>query len=57
MRHWITNSEGKQGDDISARVGNIFLGSEGMMVIPNYRSYQVYFGPKLEKGHGAGGSR
>src|SRR4030095_5383154 len=45
VRHWITNGEdiGKGG-----AVGNIFYGSEGIMVIPSYSSYKVFLGKNLE---------
>ena len=47
VRHWITNSEDlRQGGP----VGNIFYGSEGIMIIPNYSSYKVFLGKNLEPG-------
>jgi len=47
VRHWITNGEdvGKGG-----AVGNIFYGSEGIMIMPSYGSYKVFLGKKLEPG-------
>jgi predicted dehydrogenase len=44
VRHWCTNLEDGAG------VGNIFYGSEGYMVVKGYDSYEVYLGPKREKG-------
>ena len=31
-------------------VGNIFYGSEGIMIIPNYNSYKVFLGRNHEPG-------
>ena len=47
VRHWITNGEdvGKEG-----AVGNIFYGSEGILIMPSYSSYKVLLGKKLEPG-------
>jgi len=47
VRHWITNGEdvGKIG-----AVGNIFFGSEGIMIMPGYTSYKVLLGRNLEPG-------
>ena len=50
VRPWITNEE------MGARVGNLFYGSEGILVIRGYDTYQIYFDPerngKLEEGPG-----
>ncbi|HBY63055.1 MAG TPA: gfo/Idh/MocA family oxidoreductase [Solibacterales bacterium] len=46
VRPWYTNAE----DGVS--VGNIFYGSEGYMTVNGYHTYQVYQGPKKEKGPG-----
>jgi predicted dehydrogenase len=44
VRHWMTNDENGVG------VGNIFYGSEGYMVIPNYSRYQTFLGRNREPG-------
>ncbi len=44
VRPWATNDEG------GARVGNIFYGSEGFLVIKGYNQYEIYFGQKNEPG-------
>ena len=44
VRHWCTNTE--QGVD----VGNIFYGSEGVLVIKGYESYATYLGENREPG-------
>ena len=44
VRPWCTNTE----QDVT--VGNLFYGSEGIMTVRNYNSYQVYFGQKREPG-------
>ncbi|MGI6455123.1 MAG: Gfo/Idh/MocA family protein [bacterium] len=49
VRHWITNQElgGKPGGNV---VGNLFLGSKGIMIMPSYTSYEVYFDKDLKPG-------
>ena len=44
VRPWCTN------DEAGAEVGNIFYGSEGYMVVKGYDAYEIYLGPKREKG-------
>ncbi|MCA9212948.1 MAG: Gfo/Idh/MocA family oxidoreductase [Planctomycetales bacterium] len=44
VRHWNTNDE--QG----ARVGNIFYGSKGILVVGGYDSYVIYLGQRGEVG-------
>jgi len=46
VRPWMTN------DEKGAKVGVLFYGSEGYMVIDSYSHYQVYLGRKEEKGPG-----
>jgi predicted dehydrogenase len=46
VRHWITNEDAGKGSG----VGNIFYGSEGILVIPSYSSYKVFLGKGLEPG-------
>jgi len=46
VRHWCTN-----GED-GAKVGNLFYGDKGYMVIKGYGSYETYLGQKGEKGPG-----
>ncbi|HOL95662.1 MAG TPA: gfo/Idh/MocA family oxidoreductase, partial [bacterium] len=48
VRHWITNPE--LGGEPGGVVGNLFLGSKGIMIMPSYTSYQVFLGRKLEPG-------
>jgi predicted dehydrogenase len=52
VRPWMTNDEKK------AKVGVLFYGSEGYMVIDSYSHYQTYLGKDEEKGPGrsAGGN-
>jgi hypothetical protein len=47
VRHWITN-----GEDVGSggAVGNIFYGSEGILIMPSYSSYKVFLGKNLEPG-------
>jgi predicted dehydrogenase len=44
VRHWCTN------DEQEARVGNIFYGSEGILVVNGYGSYSIYLGQSNEPG-------
>ena len=44
VRHWCTN------DEQEARVGNIFYGSKGVLVVKGYGSYAIYFGKENEPG-------
>jgi len=46
VRPWMTN------DEKGAKVGVIFYGSEGYIVIDSYTHYQSYLGDKEEKGPG-----
>ncbi len=57
VRHWITNDELGEGGRGNV-VGNLFLGSKGIMVVPSYNSYQIYFGRDRKPGPGrnAGGN-
>ncbi len=51
VRHWCTNLEDGAG------VGNIFYGTDGVMVVKGYDTYETFLGQKREKGPGrkAGG--
>jgi predicted dehydrogenase len=49
VRGLITNEEAK------VKVGDIFYGTEGILVIPSYDSWQSFLGPRLEKGPGGRG--
>ena len=49
VRPWLTNDEG------GAKIGVLFYGSEGYMVIDSYDHYQIYLGQKSEKGPGGEG--
>ncbi len=44
VRHWCTNTE--EG----VTVGNIFYGSEGILVVKGYGTYEIYFGRGREPG-------
>ena len=48
VRHWISNHEGGLGQGSDNSTGNIFYGSEGYMVMPNYHSYQIFLGRNRE---------
>jgi predicted dehydrogenase len=49
VRGLRTNDEGK------VKIGDIFYGTEGILVIATYDSWQAFLGPKLEKGPGSSG--
>lgn len=54
-RHWYTNSEAGMRDQYpfvapNQCVGEIFFGSEGYMIFPDYVSYYTFLGPKNEPG-------
>lgn len=44
VRHWMTNHEG------GTKVGNLFYGSEGYMVIEGYTEYKTFLGKNGEPG-------
>jgi predicted dehydrogenase len=44
VRHWLTNPEG------GVKVGNLFYGSEGYMVIDGYTEYKTFLGKNGEPG-------
>ncbi len=48
-RHWITNNENVGGRPNGA-IGNVFYGSEGIMIMPNYSTYKVFIGRDHEPG-------
>jgi predicted dehydrogenase len=55
VRHWHTNSEAGMRDkypfmEPTSCVGEIFFGSEGYMIFPNYSSYYTFLGPNHEPG-------
>ena len=55
FRHWYTNSEAEMRDKYpfvaeNQCVGEIFFGSEGYMIFPDYSSYYTFLGPKNEPG-------
>ncbi len=57
-RHWYTNSEAGMRDQYpfmapNQCVGEIFFGSEGYMIMPDYVSYYTFLGPKNEPGPSA----
>ena len=37
------------------KIGDIFYGTEGILAITSYDTWQSFFGPKLEKGPGGSG--
>ena len=54
-RGWLTNDEAKMRDTYHfvvprQAVGNVFLGTKGYMVIPNYNSYYSFLGRDFEPG-------
>ena len=49
VRHWYSNNE-NVGRKPQGAVGNIFYGTEGIMVIPSYSEYMVFYGKKHEPG-------
>jgi len=55
VRHWYTNSEADMRDkypfmEKNSCVGEIFFGSEGYMIFPDYASYYTFLGPNREPG-------
>lgn len=55
FRHWYSNSEAGMRDQYpfvapDQCVGEIFFGSEGYMIFPDYSSYYTFLGPKNEPG-------
>jgi len=42
-------------DEMGAKVGDLFYGTEGVLAITSYTNWQSYLGPKLEKGPGGSG--
>lgn len=55
FRHWYTNSEANMRDKYpfvaeNQCVGEIFFGSEGYMIFPDYSSYYTFLGPNNEPG-------
>ncbi|MGQ9634162.1 MAG: Gfo/Idh/MocA family protein [Bryobacteraceae bacterium] len=44
VRHWHTNSEK------NAKIGNLYYGEKGYMVVPSYDQASVFFGQKEEPG-------
>jgi predicted dehydrogenase len=42
-------------DELGAKIGDIFYGSEGVLAITSYTTWQSYMGPKLVKGEGGSG--
>jgi predicted dehydrogenase len=49
VRGLVTNEESH------VKIGDIFYGTEGILAITSYETWQVFFGPKLEKGPGSTG--
>jgi hypothetical protein len=49
VRGLVTNDEAK------VKIGDIFYGTEGILAITSYETWQTYFGPRLEKGKGGTG--
>jgi hypothetical protein len=55
VRHWYTNSEADMRDkypfmEQNSCVGEIFFGSEGYMIFPDYASYYTFLGPDRKPG-------
>ena len=51
VRGLVTNEESH------VKIGDIFYGTEGILAITSYETWQSFFGPKLEKGPGSTGGR
>jgi len=49
VRHWITNSELGAVDDGNV-IGDIFLGSKGVMITHSYGEYKTFFGRERKPG-------
>ena len=49
VRHWYTNAE-DVGTPGRYSIGDIFYGTEGILMVPSYTSYKVFMGRKLEPG-------
>jgi predicted dehydrogenase len=49
VRGLITNEESQ------VKIGDIFYGTEGILAITSYETWQSFFGPKLERGPGGTG--
>jgi predicted dehydrogenase len=43
-------------EELGAKVGDLFYGTEGVLAITSYTTWQTYLGPKMEKGPGGTGS-
>jgi predicted dehydrogenase len=55
VRHWYTNAEADMRDKYpfvaeNQCVGEIFFGTKGYMIFPDYSSYYTFLGPKHEPG-------
>ena len=55
FRHWYTNAEANMRDKYpfvaeNQCVGEIFFGTEGYMIFPDYSSYYTFLGPNNEPG-------
>ena len=55
FRHWYTNTEAEMRDKYpfvaeNQCVGEIFFGTKGYMIFPDYCSYYTFLGPKNEPG-------
>jgi predicted dehydrogenase len=42
-------------DELGVKIGDIFYGTEGVLAISSYTTWQAFMGPKLEKGRGGNG--
>jgi predicted dehydrogenase len=42
-------------DELGVRIGDIFYGTEGILAISSYETWQTFLGPKLERGPGGTG--
>jgi len=49
VRHWITNDELQLGSKENV-IGNVFLGSKGIMISSGYFGYKVFFGKERTPG-------
>jgi hypothetical protein len=42
-------------DEAKVKIGDIFYGTEGILAITSYTTWQTYLGPKMEPGPGGSG--
>ena len=55
QQHELERLSGLTNEEAKVKIGDIFYGTEGILAITSYESWQVFFGHKLEKGPGGRG--